>query len=195
MSENRERLVVKDLAGSREILAGALAGQRVLGEFISATPQTRNWCLMILDFQGVVVATSSFLRESVVAYRDFARTARPSVYPVLANLSEAVEEELHFFLERRADAFWACDLDAQGQVGNPRLVGKLDLVLRETLDAVAKLGSVSAPLLTSLEPEKGIGPTAWNNRLQGLHSRGLVVERRSGRTKHYNAVLETVGGC
>jgi hypothetical protein len=42
--------------------------------------------LALLDFSGVAVATASFLRESVIGFRDYARQALPNIYPVVANL-------------------------------------------------------------------------------------------------------------
>jgi hypothetical protein len=36
----------------------------------------------------------------------------------------------------------------------------------------------------------GVGPTAWNNRLSNLASRGLLIERRGGKTKTFAPVLE-----
>ena len=49
-----------------------------------------------LDFSGVDAATSSFLRESVLGYRDALRMRRSRLYPVISNADEGVEEELDY---------------------------------------------------------------------------------------------------
>jgi len=49
---------------------------------------------LFLDFSGVQIATASFLRESVFAFRDAIRRRRSNFYPVIANAESAVEDEL-----------------------------------------------------------------------------------------------------
>jgi hypothetical protein len=43
-----------------------------------------------LDLDGVTVATASFLRGELIAFRDHARATLPGLYPVIANASQAV---------------------------------------------------------------------------------------------------------
>ena len=136
------------------------------------------------------MATASFLRESVIGFRDYARRSLPSLYPVVANLSVAVAEELEFFVRARGDALLACDLDTNGAVIAPRLIGELDPAQRATFDAVREGGAVSAPGLAQRYADARIGSTAWNNRLSALASKGLLVERRLGRAKSFSSVLE-----
>jgi hypothetical protein len=130
------------------------------------------------------------LREAVVAFRDYARLSLANVYPVAANLALPVIEELEFFLQSRNDVFWICNLDVNEQVSGARLLGDLDPAQRATFDAVCDLGAATAPELASRFPNQSIGPTAWNNRLSGLAAKGLLVERKVGKTKSFTPLLE-----
>ncbi|MBO4227899.1 DUF4325 domain-containing protein [Bradyrhizobium neotropicale] len=157
---------------------------------IAATASPEAATTVFLDFKGVEVATSSFLREAIIGFRDYARLTATIVYPVAANLAPPVLEELEFFLRARNDVFWVCDLDADGQVSSARLLGDLDPAQRATFDAVRDLGSVTAPELAARFSDQNIGPTAWNNRLSGLAAKGVLVERKVGKTKSFSSLLE-----
>ena len=135
------------------------------------------------------VATASFLREGVIAFRDHARSTLPALYPVIANASPAGTEELEFFLRHRRDALWTCRLTPSGEPRDPRILGELDEAHQSTFDLVARLKSASAPGLAAQSKER-LAPTAWNNRLSSLAARGLLIERRSGKTKTFAPVLE-----
>jgi hypothetical protein len=185
-------LQIKTLAEDETILSGTQAGRRLFARLVASAAAPKDPEPAFLDFSGIRVATSSSLRESVVAFRDYARSTLPNLYPVIANSNDAVAEEFAFFLSHRADAFWACDLDDGGRPINARLLGELDEVQRATFDRVLHLGSASAPALAAQNGgEAGVGPTAWNNRLSNLAARGLLIERRGGKTKTFAPVLET----
>lgn len=185
-------LSIKTLADDEAILSGTQAGRRLFAKLVASAAAPNEPEPAFLDFAGISVATSSFLRESVVAFRDYARSTLPNLYPVIANAIDAVVEELAFFLRHRADAVWACDLDSAGRPVNARLLGELDEIQRATFDRVLQLGSTSAPALAAESKEDvGVGPTAWNNRLSNLAARGLLIERRGGKTKTFAPVLET----
>ena len=184
----RHRLL--DLMDGNNVLSGAVAGRRLLGALIADTPSAATPTCSVLDFSGIEVATASFLRESVIAFRDYARKSLPNIYPVVANLNPVVAEELDFYVRSRGDALWCCDLDAQGKVVAARLIGDLDPVQRATFNAVLETGTVSAPELALRFADAGIGPTAWNNRLSALASKGLLVERRLGKSKAFRPLLE-----
>jgi hypothetical protein len=174
----------------RNVLSGGLPGRKLLTALIAATPPAHAPTAAFLDFEGVAVATSSFLREAVIGFRDYARLSLANVYPVAANLEPPVLEELEFFLRARNDVFWVCDLDDSERVSGARLLGDLDPAQRTTFDAVRELGAVTAPELADRFPNQSIGPTAWNNRLSGLAVKGLLVERKVGKTKSFRPLLE-----
>jgi hypothetical protein len=56
---------------------------------------------------------------------------------------------------------------------------------------VTRIGAASAPELANRFTDNNIGPTAWNNRLSGLAAKGLLVERRQGKSKSFSPLLET----
>jgi hypothetical protein len=84
----RHRLL--DLMDGQTVLSGAIPGRRLLSALIAATPSPETPVPAFLDFSGVEVATASFLRESVISFRDYARLSLPNIYPVVANLAAAV---------------------------------------------------------------------------------------------------------
>ena len=184
----RNRLL--DLVDGQTVLSGAIAGRQLLSALIAATPSADAPTPLFLDFKGVEVATASFLRESVIAFRDYARQSLPNIYPAVANLNTAVAEELDFFVRARGDVLWGCDLDLQGKVIAARLIGDLDPAQRHTFNAVLESGATSAPELAARFADASIGPTAWNNRLSSLASKGLLVERRQGKSKWFSSLLE-----
>lgn len=125
----------------------------------------------------------------MIAFRDYARATVPALYPVIASPSPAVIEELEFFLLHRKDALWTCRLTAAGAVRDAKILGELDEAHRSTFDLVVRLGKASAPGLAA-QSQESLAPTAWNNRLSSLAGRGLLIERKSGKTKTFAPVLE-----
>jgi hypothetical protein len=184
----RHRLL--DLMDGQKVLSGAIAGRRLLSALITATQSASTPTMALLDFSGVEVATASFLRESVIGFRDYARQSLPNIYPVVANPSDPVVEELDFFVRARGDVLLSCDLDASGNVVAARLIGNLDPTQRATFDAVCEVGAISAPELAARFADQHIGPTAWNNRLSALANKGLLIEWRQGKSKSFSPLLE-----
>lgn len=187
------RVQILSLTENLTILSGAQSGRNVFAKLIAvaAASQSSDPEPVFLDFEGVTVATASFLRESVLAFRDYARSTIPTLYPVVANASASVLEELEFFLRHRKDAVWVCRLDTHEVISEPRLLGELDEAHRATFDMVVKLGMGSAPVLAAQSGSSApVSPTAWNNRLALLAARGLLIEQRSGKTKNFVPVLE-----
>ncbi len=177
-------------SGGQTVLSGAIPGRKVLSALIAATPKTEAPAPAFLDFEGIEVATASFLREAVIGFRDYARQSLPNVYPVVANMVPAVAEELDFFVRARGDVIWSCDLNAEDRVVGARLIGDLDPAQRSTFNAVIELGAITAPELAARFSDQGIRPTAWNNRLSALATKGLLVERRQGKSKSFSSLLE-----
>lgn len=179
-----------DLAGTG-VVAGAQAGRRVLAKLIAETASPGEPELCFLDFSRVEVATVSFLRESVIGYRDFTRQSAPDVYPVLANAGAAVLEELELYLANHGDALWSCELDGHGKPRHARVLGVLDPAERETFDLIVARGRATAPELADLHQKVAVKPTAWNNRLASLANKGLLLEERIGKAKAFSPLLGT----
>ncbi len=185
------KLHIQSLAGNQSrVLAGSAAGRKLLATLIDATPAATAPEKVFLDFIGIEVATVSFLRESVIGYRDFTRASRQNIYPIIANPEPAVVEELEHLVKARNDVLWCCWLDAQDNTVRQQFIGELDPAQRQTFDKVCELGMSTAPELADRFPDIGIGATAWNNRLSGLAAKGLLVETRQGKTKTFRPVLE-----
>ncbi|HTT76978.1 MAG TPA: hypothetical protein VMF50_13500 [Candidatus Binataceae bacterium] len=169
-------------------MAGALTGRKVLAKLVdrSSTEPERPEPVF-LDFKEVDVATASFLRESVLAFRDTIRRRRSNLYPVIANANDVVTDELKLLVTSQGNALMACSLDNNDQPFEERLLGDLDPKQRLTFDLVRKRGITDAAELMREygEREKTKVQTAWNNRLSSLAGMGLVVELSQGRTKRY----------
>lgn len=139
-----------------------------------------------VDFEGIEVATASFLRESVVEFRDAVRRRWTHWYPVVANASESVLEELGVLVALRRDVLVCCVLDRGGRPSTPRLVGELEPKQRVAFDLVQKLGEADAgELMAASDDAEVVGQTAWNNRLAALSRRGVLMKVSEGRTKRY----------
>lgn len=184
----RHRLL--DMMDGQTVLSGAIPGRKLLSVLIAATPAVLAPTPAFLDFASIEVATASFLREAVIGFRDYARQSLPNIYPAVANPTSAVAEELDFFVRARGDVLWACQLDAEDAVVGARLIGDLDPAQRSTFDAAVSLGAITAPELAARYADQRIGATAWNNRLSALATKGLLVERKQGKSKSFSPLLE-----
>ena len=178
-----------------QVLATPQLGKRVFGALVSEPIIMRSTApvLYYLDFAGVEVATASFLREAIVTFRNHVREHVPQLYPVAANLTHDVQEELHDLLRERMDALAVCELDIGEQPRAARILGQLDGKQLLTLNAALKAQEIDATaLLEQFAREENVGITAWNNRLAALCAKGLLIEQNLGRAKRYRPVLENL---
>lgn len=185
------KISLKDVGGS-EVLAGALNGRVALNRLLEETTSEPDGPEPVfLDFSSVEVATASFLRESVLAFRDIVRSRRSSFYPVIANANETVRDELIELLHPRGDVLMACILGEDESVVEAAPIGDLDPKQRVTFDLVREHGETDArELMRSYGKKEGLKhATAWNNRLASLASLGLVVELSQGRAKRYRPLF------
>ncbi len=184
------RISMRDLGGLA-VLAGALNGRKMLAKLLAhigqepLTPEP-----VFLDFACVEVATASFLRESVLAFRNVVRGRRSNLYPVIANANNTVTDELAVLVAPHGDALMLCALENDGRVHDPRLAGDLDPKQRVTFDLVHQRGETDAgELMREHGESEGVKQTAWNNRLATLAGLGLVVELSQGRAKRYRPLF------
>jgi hypothetical protein len=94
------------------------------------------------------------------------------------------------FVRARGDVLWSCEIDADDAVVSARLIGELDPAQRSTFDAAVELGAITASELAARFADQRIGPTAWNNRLSALATKGLLVERKQGKSKSFSPLME-----
>jgi hypothetical protein len=184
------RISIKDLTG-RQVLAGTLNGRKVFAKLLDQIGgDTTEPELVFLDFDGVQVATASFLRETVFSFRDNVRRSRSNFYPVVANANEAVKEELNILAKSDSDVLMLCSLDNSNRPRNPHLAGELDPKQRLTFNLVCSCRETdAAQLMREHGKEEKVKQTAWNNRLAALANLGLICELNQGRTKRYRTLF------
>jgi DNA-binding transcriptional ArsR family regulator len=173
-------------------LAGAIAGRKAMAqllEHIDREPAAPE--VLYLDFEGIELATGSFLREAVLHFRDSIRRRGSRFYPVVANANNLVVEEFEVLLANRRDVLMLCSVDKNGEPSSPRLVGDLDPKQRSTLEKVLERQETDAgELMNAFGESEGVKQTAFNNRLSALAEMGLVIEVSNGRLKRYRALFE-----
>ena len=177
---------MSSIVGS-DVAAGARSGRIVLTEILSNLDEPQSGPEVVyLDFEGIEVATASFLRECVLEFKDLVRRRWASYYPVLANASDSVREELDVLVQSMRDVVVVCQLDQDEQSKAMRLIGNLEPKQQETLEIAVELGEVSASELAGRQTStERISQTAWNNRLASLNKLGLLIEVNQDRSKQY----------
>ena len=189
MAEVR-RFYLREL-GNSEVLAGAAFGKAILGNLIGQLSTAVSPEALVLDFKGVRVATGSFLRETVIALRDYCRATQPNLYSVVSNAEESIKEELALLLQDRNEVCVVCQLDDDGNFTNAELIGTLEEKQSMTLNAVLERGAADAnELHRSYKHTDDISMTGWNNRLASLAAKGVLMEFKQGKGKLYKPVLE-----
>ncbi|MGH7008607.1 MAG: hypothetical protein ACRED7_09410 [Stellaceae bacterium] len=186
------RIDLNQLWGST-VLAGAVHGRKLLTRLLETSAnEPEGPTPLFLDFSRIEFAAASFLRESILAFRNVIRGRRSRFYPVIANANEAVRDELLELVHARGDVLMTCKLDEAGHVSEAVLLGDLDPKQRMTFDLVRKRGETDASeLMQSHGKSEGItNQTAWNNRLSALTALGLVVEISLGRSKRYKPLFQ-----
>jgi len=168
------------------ILAGSHAGRQLFEQLWNASRDDSLPQIVFIDFSNIDVATSSFLRDSIVAFRRRLREERPNLYAVLINLKPEIEEELAGLLHQMGEAIWVANFSEDG-FSDRRLVGRLDHKLREAIELIETRGHADASALwADTRMTESVGVTAWNNRLAALSRQGLVIEDRRGKQKTYS---------
>ena len=185
-------LSVGQLTSEFPSLTGVSRARRLLTKLITWIATDSPKGTLILDFCDVGDASASFLRESILAFRDYIRAYQPDLFPVLANLDGAVREEFDTLLKDRGEAILGCRLDASGVPIAPEVIGALNPGLRRTLDLIRERGQLT---LTDLrESSHQTKPTTWSNRIASLIKQGFVVPVQETNKRAYRFVLLEAGG-
>lgn len=182
------RLRIRNFASSG-VLSGATSGRTMASKLSAAVADHGSSGSVVLDFADVQVATASFLREAVLGFRHLVRHEYPCI--AVTNLNADVLDDLQEILVARDEVLPALP-GSEGCIDEPIVLGELDRILRDTLDAVVRMGGATARTLADKFPDQKVGVTAWNNRLASLADLGLVICEQRGRTKEYFSALERV---
>lgn len=186
-----QSISIFQLANRRTVLAGALPGKAMLAKLITSVSRPEKPEPVLLNFEHVDAATSSFLRESILGFRDYCTRTQPDLYPVVANANEVILDEMEFLLNLNGDALVTCELTKQGKIKSSRLVGRLNEKQQLTFNAVLEAREADARTLESkFRDSEQIQTTGWNNRLSSLVAKGVLMEIKKGRGKVYRPVLE-----
>lgn len=181
-----------DLTSDFASLTGVTRARQLLARLIEWTASSSPKGVLILDFDGVADASASFLRESILAFRDYARSYQPELFPVLANIAPSIFEEFDLLLRERREAMLACRTDGAGRPGEPAVLGVLDRALADTLDQIRARGSLTLSDLRQAAPD--INPTTWSNRLANLLRQGFIVPTPEPTRRAFRFVLAEEGG-
>lgn len=180
-------LDVSRALGSSTLL-GLLGGKKGKELLSAALPELRPQDMLVLDLSGMELITASAGRESIVALcRELAETGTTVA---LRGGNEQTIDELSFAAEASKVPLLVLEQAIDGEQTRGRVIGLLEPKQRETLEIVARLGQADAKTACEHAGDSSAGVTAWNNRLAGLASKGLLRERRSGKTKFYSLAME-----
>ena len=180
------------VSGKRsKVLAGAPNGRAAFAKLLTeAVQEPLVPEPLYLDFADVNIATASYLRESVLQFRDTVRRQRSNFYPVVANANTQVIEELTLLIQASNDILMTCAVDDQGTPSQATLIGNLDPKQKLTFELVNQKGETDASeLMRDHGADETVKQTAWNNRLAALAGLGLIYELSQGRTKRYKRLF------
>ena len=166
-------------------LTGVSRARHLLAKLIAWTADRAPKGTLIIDFTGVGNASASFLREAILAFRDYVRAYQPEVFPVLANLDDEVTEEFETLLKDRGEAMPGCRLDTWGAPIDARVLGVLEPGLNQTLEMIRAHGQLA---LGDMPSETK--PTTWSNRIANLIRQGFVVPIPEPNKRLYRFVLD-----
>jgi DNA-binding transcriptional ArsR family regulator len=180
---------VQATTGGGQELAGATDGQAWLTK-VRQQAELFPSGVCIIDFEGVRLATVSWLREAVLGLSKFLRLMRPEVTLVFANLRPLVKEEFKVALEATGQVAVVVGAIQNGTPVAPEVIGRLDPALEETFKVVEGRAEFDASVVCGAVP--GVAPSAANNRLAALEAKGLLISKRRGRSRIYQPILENL---
>lgn len=184
-----------------DILAGATLGERHLRVLLDHLPPGTSQAAVMIDFDGIVGATGSYLKAFLVRLLATRQDALEPKIPgdaapadvFIANLHEDVATDLRGVL---VDAGLAClealDCDDE-RVRKARCHGDLEPAVRDALEALLAARAATAADLGRMD--KKIGVTAWHYRLGVLLKLGLARRSKADRSWVYEpAAMEVSHG-
>lgn len=172
---------MKRFAIGPEVLAGATRGRKDFAKLIADTAGASTGEIIVLNFKGIRYATSSYLREAIVNFRNVCRDSRRDLVVLLTNLAPEVKEELDYLLKNINDAM---PVQSSGS-RDITLLGVLDGRHLRAFEAVTSTNGATAAELRQHYADEDVTRNAWNNVLSQLSAKGLVTETKAGKEKRY----------
>jgi hypothetical protein len=180
----------------------------IVEDLIRIAPSANGALDVVLDFTGIVSATSSYLKRSVLWLYDCARLAAEGghagalddlpipldIYVFITGLADDVCAELKEVLLQQNRICLEVPPDVTDSIPQARLLGPLDQALRDTLDALARTHRATATELHQayISDRQKITVNAWNNRLSDLFCKRLARRSKVGRHWVYEPVVPEV---
>lgn len=169
-------------------LRGKIDGRQHFGLLCAALSGVRPGGVVSVDFSGIEDVSASWIAAAVLPLLTWSAAPETDLYPVFAGIlgnEKRWEDEFELVANRASAVFMAVEAD-----GRAKLIGTLDPILVETLQAVQKHREVTGAGLKRLFTTENIGATAWSNRLKDLYTKRLVRRTTRGREQVYTTVLE-----
>jgi hypothetical protein len=178
---------IREVTG-RDILAGKSDGLRDFPKLLDAVEQTSPGETVVLDWDGIEIATASYFGTTLIALLRMAMASELDCYFVVTNLNRTCIDELKLVLELLGLVVLTGEW-TNGGIRKTQVLGSLDASYAETLGAIQKSVSASATELhTANRGRSGIGKTGWINRLSNLHRLRLIRKERVGREYKFHAL-------
>ena len=184
-------LSIAPLTSTFPALTGVSRARQLLAKLIAWTADESPKGILVLDFRDVGDASASFLRESILAFRDYVRGYQPDLFPVLANINETVHEEFDTLLRDRREAMLGCNFDGSLPT-DPEVLGVLEPGLSQTLHVIRSRGQLTLADLRKTSADTKA--TTWSNRVASLIRQGFVVPSLEPNKRLYRFVLADAGG-
>lgn len=165
--------------------------------------------LVVMDFDGFTSVNGSYIKATVFWLFTCGRlsTTNPGstitprhpadprpydVYTCVTGLTpETIAEFQEFLVPRRIPILLGKRMKDEA-IQEAVLLGHLDPTLSSTLEALQTQGKATAPTLHELKKKDDVTVTAWNNRLNDLHSLRLVRRSRAGRAWEYESLAQKI---
>ena len=164
---------------------------------------------VILNFKGIEQVNGSYIKATALWFflcgrmavnppsamtppRHFSDLRPYDLYIAVSNLSADVRTEFNDFLQPRNIPMLLAKRYSEKEIGEAVLLGHLDKTLQTTFETLIKHKAATAPFLHDLHPNENITVTAWNNRLNDLHSLRLARRVRAGRSWEYQPLTKKI---
>lgn len=181
------RIGVREVTGS-EILAGKSDGMRDFPKLFNAVEQTSAGDTVVLDWDGIEIATASYFGATLIALLRMAVAGELDRYFIAANLNRTGLEELKLVLDLQGLVVITGEWKA-GRLRKAQILGVLEAPYISTLEEIGQREVTSATELHAAQrSETAIGKTGWINRLAYLHRLRLIRKERVGREYKFYAL-------